>query len=458
MRAKVKHLHAIISIMISFVLLTASVGALLSVRGNAASAAPFDQSFKTHRVDIQPGIRQIDSLQLNQQKTAATGVKPVQFHCQRDTNPQPVLCYGPYQVREAYGVTDLLTKQITGQGSTITIIDAYGSPTIRQDLKKFDSAWGLPDPQLSIVAPFGQPGSDSTWASETSLDVEWAHVMAPDAAINLVLAKTSNDTDLYNTLSYVVKHNLGDVVSLSFGENEHCVDPKLRLAEHHLLKKAAQKHMTILAATGDVGSAMLTCNSNSYEEAVAFPANDPFVTAVGGTTLTADAVTGRYIHETTWNESDAFNKATGGGYSKIYPAPAYQKGILGAAQGRGLPDLSMNAAVNGGVLVFQGNSGTGRTTVNIMGGTSVAAPEMAGILADGVQLAHHRLGQINPALYKLGASPLYSQAMHDVTSGSNALASSGLTGYTASPGWDPATGWGSPKQAEVFLQALITQG
>jgi subtilase family serine protease len=93
-----------------------------------------------------------------------------------------------------------------------------------------------------------------------------------------------------------------------------------------------------------------------------------------------------------------------------------------------------------------------------MGGTSVAAPEMAGILADGVQLAHHRLGQINPALYKLGVSPLYSQAMHDVTSGSNALASSGLTGYMAGPGWDPATGWGSPKQAEVFLQALITQG
>src|SRR5260370_3703223 len=187
MQAKVKHLHAIITIMISFVLLTASVGALLSVRGNAASAAPFDQGFKTHRVDIQPGIRQIDSLQLTQQKTAATGVKPVQFHCQRDTNPQPVLCYGPYQIREAYGVTDLLAKQITGQGSTITIIDAYGSPTIRQDLKKFDSAWGLPDPQLSIVTPFGQSGSDSIWASETSLDVEWAHVMAPDAAINLVL-------------------------------------------------------------------------------------------------------------------------------------------------------------------------------------------------------------------------------------------------------------------------------
>jgi len=90
-----------------------------------------------------------------------------------------------------------------------------------------------------------------------------------------------------------------------------------------------------------------------------------------------------------------------------------------------------------------------------MGGTSVATPELAGILADGVQLAHHRLGSINPALYKLGNSKLYHQVMHDISSGDNMLASTGLAGYAATPGWDPATGWGSPRQAAAFLQALI---
>lgn len=459
MQAKPNHLHAIISIVISFALLTASVDALLFAHNYSAGAVPFDQDFKSHQVEIQPGIRRIGSLPDNQPSSVEAKVKHVLFHCQSDTNPQPVLCYGPYQIREAYGVTELLAKQITGQGSTLTILDAYGSPTISKDLKKFDHSWGFPDPQFHVITPFGagQAGTDSTWAAETSLDVEWAHAMAPDAAINLVVARSGNDSDLYNALNYIVKHDLGDVVSLSFGENEHCLDPRLRSAEHKLFKEAVKKGMTFLVATGDFGSAQLACDGTSYEQTAAYPSVDPFVTAVGGTTLTANSVTGQYISETTWNESQGFNKATGGGYSTLYSTPSYQKSIIGAARGRGVPDLALNASVVGGVLVYEGDSSTGRTSVNIMGGTSVSAPEMAGIIADGVQMAHHRLGEINPALYKLGASPAYRQTMHDIASGNNALTSSGLTNYQAGPGWDPATGWGSPKNAEAFLQALLAQ-
>lgn len=458
MQAKPNHLRAIMVMLISFVLLTASAGTFLLTRGNMVSpvgARPADQPFRAHKIEIQPGIRHITAEQMRQTRSASAGVKPVLYACQSNTNPQPLLCYGPYQIRQAYDVTALLKKQVTGKGSSITIVDAYGSPTIRKDLQAFNQAWGLPSSQLNIIAPFGVHGSDSTWISETSLDVEWAHVMAPGATINLVLAKSSSDVDLYNALKYVVKHNLGDIVSLSYGENEHCVDPKLRRAEHSTLKEGTGKGMTFLVATGDLGSVQLTCNNSAYQQAVSFPADDSLVTAVGGTALTANATTGHYVSETAWNESGSFNKATGGGYSSLYAAPDYQKGILGAARGRGVPDLALNASVVGGVLVYENSRSTGHTTINIMGGTSAATPELAGILADGVQLAHHRLGSINPALYKLGAGPLYHKVMHDIISGDNTLSSTGYSGYRAATGWDPATGWGSPSHAESFLQALI---
>jgi subtilase family serine protease len=381
---------------------------------------------------------------------------PVHFHCQSNNNPQPVLCYGPYQIRHAYGVDTLLAQHMTGKGSVITIVDAYGSPTLARDVRAFDRAWGLAAPTLQIIAPYGHHRGDSSWVAETSLDVEWAHALAPDAAIDLVLARTSDDVDLYKTLKYVVEHNLGDVISLSFGENERCIDPDLRAAEHELLLKAASQGITVLAAAGDSGSAQFTCDDKSYVEGVSYPASDPLVTAIGGTTLNADALTGAYHGETAWNETYPYDKASGGGYSSIFAQPAYQTHLVGRSTGRGIPDLSLNASVDGGVLIYQSDLDTGRLMMTIMGGTSVGTPEMAAILADGVQLAHHRLGQINPALYRLGASNAYLALMNDIVSGNNALAIARVHGYHARRGWDAATGWGSPRNAYAFLQALIS--
>lgn len=460
MQATSNYLRTIISHMITLMLLALLSGVPLLTWGKAAGAATSGPVFRTHTVLVKPVIRRLKiiSFARSDMKDASAKANPVLFACQSNTDPQPVLCYGPDQIRAAYGLSALLNQQITGQGSAITIIDAYGSPTVRHDLHTFDSAWGLSNPRLNVLTPFGVHGADKIWATEASLDVEWSHVLAPDATLNLVLAKSSNDVDLYKALAYAVKHNLGDVISLSFGENENCVDPALLRAEHKLFKEAIKKGMTILAATGDLGSAQMTCDGSGYQEAVSFPADDPLVTAVGGTQLFADAASGQYIRETAWNESDAYNKATGGGYSKKYKAPAYQKGLDAGASGRGVPDISLNASVNGGVLVYQSDATTHKTTVSVMGGTSVAAPEMAGILADGVQMAHHRLGEINPALYKLGASGNYSQAMNDILTGDNILVSSGLSGYTTGQGWSPVTGWGSPRQAGAFLQDVIAGG
>jgi subtilase family serine protease len=309
---------------------------------------------------------------------------------------------------------------------------------------------------LKVIAPFGHARGDSSWIAETSLDVEWAHALAPDAAINLVVAKSSDDVDLYNVIKYVVEHNLGDVLSLSFGENEQCIDTKLRVAEHEMLDKAVQEGMTVLVASGDSGSAQFTCDNKSYVEEVSYPASDPLVTAVGGTMLSANATTGAYQSESAWNEADPYNKAGGGGFSGLYTQPDYQANLMGGKiSGRGIPDISLNASVNGGALIYQTDQNTGRLIMTIMGGTSVGTPEMAALIADGVQMAHHRLGQINPALYKIGSGSDYHTLMNDVTSGDNILAVANVPGYNAGPGWDAATGWGSPRQAYAFLQALI---
>lgn len=440
--------RAVLSMLLSLVLLVLSLNGNQLAWGSPVSTTPPDEMFHPHPIRVKPVIYELPQ---NVHIPSYPDTKPVQFSCQRNDNPQPMLCYGPYQIREAYGVTDLLEKNINGQGSTIAIVDAYGSPTIRQDLHSFDQIWNLPEPILHIVTPFGPQQTDSTWLPEVSMDVEWAHVMAPAAAINLVVAKSSNDVDLYYAIKYAIDHNLGDVISLSFGESELCIDPRLRRAQHRLFEKAARKGITILAATGDSGSAQNSCDNNSLQQAVSLPAADPLATAVGGTTLTADAATGKYISETTWNESEGLNKAAGGGYSTVFARPTYQDGVTGNTPGRAIPDISLNASINGGVLVYRSD----KHPLTILGGTSVGAPELAGIIADGVQMAHHRLGAINPALYKLGQSKGYNQIMNDITSGNNMLTISKVPGYTAHKGWDAATGWGSPKQAEAFLHALI---
>lgn len=456
MQVKPGFLRVLVSVLICSMLLATIASIVFAARENLADSALADQGIKTHRIQLRPVLLRYDPILIKRVTNANAGAQPMRFACQSNDDPQPSLCYGPHQLREAYGVNDLITKQgITGKGTSITIIDAYGSPNIHKDLKVFDATWSLPDPQLNIITPYGVDGEDSSWISETSLDVEWAHVMAPEATINLVVARDSNDYSIYKALSYAVKHNLGDVISLSFGESEHCVDPQLRQDEHRIFVEAASKGMTLVAATGDFGSAQLACDGGSFEKAISFPTDDPLVTAVGGTALIADAVTGRYTRETTWNESAAYNKATGGGYSKIYRAPAFQRGLVPRGAGRAVPDISLNASVNGGVIVFESHHTEEHPIINIMGGTSAAAPELAGLFADGVQMAHHRLGTLNPAIYRLGTGPSYSQLMHDITYGDNVLLSSGLNGYTAGTGWDAVTGWGSPRDAGQFLSALI---
>src|SRR6185312_15057354 len=164
---------------------------------------------------------------------------------------------------------DIPTK-LTGAGQTIVIIDAFGDPTLTQDLGVEDSTFGLPAANLSVIYPNGQPTFDPTnadevnWSGEIALDVESAHAVAPAAKIDLVVAKSDQDADILSALKYVVAHRLGSVLSQSFGEAESCEDPSIVKADHVLFAAAAAQGMTVFASSGDNGAAQPTCDGSSF--------------------------------------------------------------------------------------------------------------------------------------------------------------------------------------------------
>jgi subtilase family serine protease len=370
-------------------------------------------------------------------------------------------------------------------------------------LNVYDSFYGLPglnglgNPHDHSLGTFTQVAPDGLtpfitgdsnmtgWAEEISLDVLWAHAIAPGANIVLVLAKSNDDADIQSALDYAVDHNLGDVISMSFGENESCVDPDILGAEHRSFKAATRKRITLFASSGDEGAAQPTCDGNSWVKAASSPASDPLVTGVGGTELHAadfapptctdttlcpppNPLPGTYQSEIAWNEGPPFGDfqpdfdssiATGGGFSVLFDQPQYQQDSIqqmGQHGGqhreqRGVPDVAYNAAVLHGVLTYLDIPGIPAGFYRF-GGTSAGSPQWAAITAIANQKAGQRLGFLNSAIYRIGSQKkTYGASFHDITSGINSVvefdASDNpvtVTGFAAGKGWDATTGIGSP--------------
>ena len=423
-------------------------------------------------------------------KTPATSVSP-RYQFIGDAAPQPNLtvfgcqtrplssplgnCYGPDQIQRAYGIKPLLDQGLNGSGKTIVIVDAFQSPTITQDLALFDAAFNLPAPTFNQIAPDGltpfNPGDPNQvgWSSEISLDVQWAHAIAPAATIDLVLAKSNSDEDILSATKYAVDHNLGDVISQSFGEAEQCVDPALAAAQHKVFDAAVAKGITLFASSGDDGAAQPSCDGSGFIKAASNPASDPDVTGVGGTTLSATPVViaggqitdpgGQYLGETTWNEFSTFGAAEGSGLSVLFKRPDFQAPVVKDTKARVVPDVSYNAGINGGVIAFWGVPfGVGAAFK--FGGTSAGSPQWAGLTAITDQLAGGRVGNINKTLYFLGKKD-QGKYFHDVTTGNNSVPNIGpgtpITGFSAGVGFDEATGWGSPI-ASAIVPAIAKPG
>ncbi len=375
------------------------------------------------------------------------------------TSAVPPRCYSPQQIRKAYGIQSLLDAGITGKGHTIILIDGSSSPSLRADVHLYDQLYGLNDPKINVIAPFGMPPFDPSAYIETALDIETAHSIAPGATIDLVVADTTQAQTpgdfvsiLLGATKYAVDHNLGDVISQSFGVGETCVGSAYIQAEQQVFSEARAKHITVLASAGDSGAAEIVCNGSSINlgKAVSLPAADPLATSVGGTTLSATLKTGAYQGETTWNEWNSGGGATGGGFSTIFARPEYQDGIPGTRTSRGVPDVAYDGDPFTGVPVVA--SEDGGTLIVPVGGTSVGSPAWAAIVVLANQVAGHRLGFLNDAVYRISQNSSYAQGFHDITTGNNTVSSFDnngkpitIEGYDAHRDWDAVTGVGTPK-------------
>ncbi len=450
MTNKSNHSFRLLGALISSMTVLAMLCGTLFMGGTSAHAAQSSSGFKSNAVSVHPD---------------ATKFVPVNSLPQSNVINCPVVfgiqCYDPQQMQTAYGFDKLYKAGITGKGHTIIIVDAFQAPTIQTDLQFFDKTFGLADPVFKQFMPDGSVpfsyanGNQLGWDQEITLDVEWSHAIAPGANIDLVLSKTDSDADILSAEQFAVDHNLGDVISQSFGENESCVAPAGLKAEHKLFQEATRKGITLLASAGDSGAAELTCDGTAEVLAASSPASDPLVTAVGGTQLHADPHTGVYQSEVTWSPaSDVVNGAGGGGFSVLYKRPEFQEGVSGISRSsRGVPDISYNASVNDGVLAFLTIPPIGGNAelVTVFGGTSAGSPQWAGLTVLANQLGGHRVGFINSALYLIGKTGLSRFAFHDITVGNNSF--DGITGFSAQKGWDAATGWGTPK-ANVLVPLL----
>ncbi len=367
-----------------------------------------------------------------------------------------------------YNLTPLYAAGFDGKGQTIVVV---GQSAIRlSDQTSFRSRFNLPTQNVQTILVPGEkdPGEVTGDMDESNLDIQWAGSVARSATIKFVYA---NGVD--TAIAYAIDQNLAPVLTASYGSCEpfDLVDLPAVQAQ---AQQANAQGMTWLNSSGDWGASDCEDSSSSVAQtglAVDSPASTPEVTAVGGTTFQGSvrvnywsgannanlASALSYIPEAAWNDTAVNGSIAsgGGGESLIFPKPAWQTGP-GVTSGsfRQVPDVAFNASGNGVPYTIYTKG-----KVNYVGGTSAAAPAMAGIVAIMNQyLGVKGLGNINPGLYRLAQNA--PAAFHDVTAGGNVQpcaagsqdCSNGSLGYNAGPGYDRATGLGS-LDANAFVTA-----
>jgi subtilase family serine protease len=455
-------------------MLAATAVAVTAAQTTVAAAAP--PAFSPDLVKIHPTANHVGFQQ---------AAPPTTAQCESQFK---IACYGAPQIQQAYDLPRLFQHGTEGQGQTIAIVDSFGSPTIAADLNTFDAAYGLPSPKLTVIQPAGAvPPWDPTnsdmvgWAGETTLDVEYAHTIAPKANILLVetpVSETEGTTgfpEIVTAEKFVIDNHMASVISQSFSATEETFPTKQSLlALRGAYTDAAQKGVTVLAASGDDGAADAEADGSTiYPNAVtSWPDSDPLVTGVGGTQLKLDAGGDHTSPDVVWN--DTYDKNTqnyifgddgpnplsgGGGKSVIFNRPDYQDGVANVVGNqRGVPDISMSGACNGAVNVYQSFSGQPAGWYPTCG-TSEATPLFSGIIALTAQFAHHSVGLINPALYTMSA--MHAPGLVDVTSGNNTVSFTQggkvqtVQGFDARSGYDLASGVGTVDAAKFVPELAV---
>ena len=422
--------------------------------------------------------------------------------------------YQPTDIYTAYNLNPLYQAGLDGTGTTIAIVDAYGSTTIAQDAQIFAQAMGLPPVDLTIIGTptasnFSSDPNLAGWATETTLDVEWVHAIAPGAKVLLVIAPTNFDTDLFAAIATASATPGVVAISNSWGDVESALDNPGRAADDAVLKIANARGQTVNFSSGDSGNFTIDLG---YID-VSYPSGSPYATSIGGVSVALDSHQ-RIAWQTSWGtnlteiaDTSALGSPPvdppagiplaggggGGGVSNVYPQPSWQHGLGG--ERRLQPDISWVADPYTGVEIIFTADAAGDLGIEVIGGTSVSCPMFSGLWGIATQRAHHRLGPAAPRLYRLparaitdvGATPSspgnVTGTIHDANgtqhlnswelaaplSGQpnfiSALYNSPFstrwfvitfgvdTSLAAGPGWDQATGLGTPNGWQ-FVQAL----
>jgi subtilase family serine protease len=346
-------------------------------------------------------------------------------------------------LQQAYDVAPLFANHIDGTGLTIATLVSFGDKSAQSYLDQYDASNGLPAATVQTIEPAGavpactDPGVNTSdcdsWGGETDLDISMIHTLAPGARI-LIIATPVSETqgitgfpEMMTAMDYTVANHLANVISMSLGtpEDDFTSSTQLHDLDSHF-KNATDNGVTVLASSGDDGADGTQVDGSTPwgRRVVSFPADESYVTAVGGTVLSLDGNGNRTRPDVLWSSS-------GGGVSHDFGIPAWQQSTATAtgATGRALPDITM-----------EGTSGT-----------SEASPLMAAIVGLADQSAGRNLGLINPALYAVGSHGT-SSGIVDVTSGCNSTGT--VTGYCAGTGYDIVSGWGTIDAAK-FVPALV---
>jgi subtilase family serine protease len=404
--------------------------------------------------------------------------------------------YTPAQLRRAYGAG---TRGATGKGRTIAIVDAYGSPTMAADADRFAAATGdapfRPGQYRQQVDPArwtpGAPcAAPASWAGEQALDVEMAHAYAPDADVRYIGADSCLDGDLMDAEASVIDTRSADIISNSWAEIVHArpghLTPGLVSAWNMLFEQAAAEGIGVYFAAGDCGDSSpaaaatgLNCDHATTEAQADFPSGSPWVTSVGGTALATDRA-GNYAWETSmgdllsirpggtgaWAPVPGVFAFGGGGGRSDFPQPWYQRSAVparladvGRTAHRVTPDVSLEG--DGALPVLIGYTTGGKFELMGYGGTSAACPGFAAVQADAEQETGRSFGFADPLLYSLGKAGVFhdvtgrpggTAAVRDMGQGAGNLRYLLYTlgqdfGLPAAPGYDAATGLGSPDAA-----------
>src|SRR5438132_1187528 len=417
-------------------------------------------------------------------------------------------CYTPSDIYAAYNIAKLHAQGITGKGQTIIIVDSYGSPTALQDLQFFSTTFGLPQPDLTIINPTGTPsfntaqfGIQAGWAGETSLDLQWAHIIAPDAKLVLVEANPAETEGVQGFPSMFLGEQMaigqypGAVMSQSFAVTEQsfcggsvivttCDASTTQIARFdQVYQQAVANHVTVFASSGDSGTANVEFGAGVHFASpipfptVNWPTSDPLVTSAGGTWLqygwtwnpkvsaatyysclasgaSFNTCASTYLNyntgtgktEAVWKE-DWAQATTGGGLSVFFPTPGSSQAFPRTSSMAerayptlpGMPPLIVAAPSS----LPSPEAGAGW---HVVGGTSASSPQLAGLIALTNQLAASMgkgsVGYLNPLLYKLPAKDFNDIVPQTFGTGQGLATLQDNSEYgTGIPGYQTTTGW-----------------